>query len=122
MQAVNPAFYFMWSGVQEIHAARRSPSGGFYVTILSRGMKDDEAAMRWRGDASIDGSGTRENPIRTPAADVSPCFGVFEIWFLAHGWKRDAEKPIFIEVNDYLFAVTPEGVISEDDRFTRLLS
>lgn len=122
MRAVNRVFYSMWSGVTEIHAALRNPSNdNFSVTILS-GPKDEEAALRWGGDVSVDGSGTRENPIRTPAADVSPHFGVFELWFLTYRWKRDAEKPIFIEVNDYLFAVTPEGVISEDGCFTRLLS
>lgn len=76
---------------------------------------DDSFKLGW-----IDGSGLREAPYhyRSPA-DVSPFYAIIELWFI---FRHDAQsKLIFIEVNDWVFQVKPEGVAALDGRLTRLL-
>lgn len=100
----------------------RCCSGTLIGAELLRGERDEKTAVQWRNvNVFFFGSGTKEDPFATPAADHSPHFGVFEMWFVLRNWQSDPENPIFIQVNDWIFTVTPEGVTAEDGVFTFLL-
>ncbi len=116
---VSEGFYEIWLGAPEIHA--RDPVSGFEVITLSVGPKDKEVAKRWRGNLFMKGAGSREKPLQGPAADHSPHFRVFEMWFILRS-RTTEENPLFIEVNDMVFSVVPEGVVAEDGQPTQLLS
>ncbi len=61
------------------------------------------------------GSGTRRDPyMYLSAASVSAHYGVVDLWY----GHRD--RQCYIQINDWLFQVTPEGVIAEDGVLTRI--
>lgn len=72
----------------------------------------------------IRGIGTHEDPYAyKSAADVSPHYGVIDLWYGAVellGTNMD-QGGIFIEVNEFIFHVVPEGVISSDGVYTNFL-
>ncbi|MFA5021290.1 MAG: hypothetical protein WC517_04505 [Patescibacteria group bacterium] len=68
----------------------------------------------------ISGRGTKSSPYSGIAAeDVTPHCGIVNLWLAFR--EASYQRRVFIEVNDYVLQVTPEGVIALDGTFTRLL-
>ena len=81
-----------------------------------KGKKRDKPFSEY----SIRGDGSRENPFIHSSADVSPHYTVIDLWLKSREHAMGANhRPVFIEVNDCLLEVTPEGVIAGDGYFTR---
>ena len=121
-EPVNKAFYNAWLFVSKIPIIVQNPDFPVHSILLySGGPKDEKQALKWIGDIYLDGSGTKECPFQTPAADISPHFGIFEMWFVLRHLKKEKHTSIYIKVNDFLFTISNDGVIAENGRCTQFL-
>ena len=91
------------------------------VTVLKCRMKGANHKDTLLSKHSIIGDGTKQLPFTTRAMDVSPYNVIVDLWLQNRSYTSRDTKPIFIEVNDWVLQVEPDGVISEDDYFTKLL-
>lgn len=122
--SVHEEFYALWVRASDIHIhALEQPldsTSHLKIVSLSPRSNDHEAAKRWRGDIFMDGTGIRKDPFRMHARDLSPHFGVFEMWFVLRKLETRGIS-LCIEVNDLVFFIVPEGVVSEDGQLTKFL-
>lgn len=113
---MNAQFAKIRQAAPSIHVFR--PAGRFDeggVTVLKRQDDDAQYDSRPYSKDYVKGDGTREKPYRyLSAAPVSPHYAVVDLWY------RFCSKTVFIEVNGWLLAVSPEGVTAADGRFTKL--
>ncbi|MFA6526505.1 MAG: hypothetical protein WCT26_03805 [Candidatus Buchananbacteria bacterium] len=81
--------------------------------------QDREFMDRQYSHEFISGVGTKESPYQyiSAATAVSPHYGVVDLWFKF----RNEGDDVYIEVNDWILQVSPEGVTAEDGTFTKLL-
>ena len=105
------------SRVPNIHVFDKDQ--GIQILDPQKGKKRDKPFS----EDFIEGDGSRKNPfIHKGSADVSPHYAVIDLWLRSREHATGANhKPVFIEVNDWLLEVTPEGVIAGDEHFTKLL-
>ncbi len=99
----------------------KSSSGG--VTILAPSSIDHlYENRRYSESYSIEGDGSRDNPYTYESvAQASPHYGIIDLWFKFHELTKQANSPsVFIEINDWILQIGPEGVTSEDGHFTKL--
>ena len=105
------------SKVPNIHAFNNNG-----VTILSPKTKGAKNIDKLLEEYSISGNGTREQPF-TPRSsmDINPHNVIVALWLHSLKSAQNKSSLVFIQANDWIFQATPEGVISGDAYFTRLL-
>ncbi|TSC94978.1 MAG: hypothetical protein Athens101428_49 [Candidatus Berkelbacteria bacterium Athens1014_28] len=90
------------------------------VTIFQRQTQDEKYDAKRYSIGYTTGTGTRESPLQySSAADVSPHYGIIDLWFGLHG--NQGPTKMFIKVNDWVLEVVPFGVRAEDGVFTKLI-
>ena len=100
--------------VPKIHVFEPGDKGG--VTLLEPQESDERHEIRRYGEGYVEGDGSRKNPYRyLSAAPVSPHYIVVDLWLMF----RDAVA--YIQANDWLLEVAPEGVTALDGHFTKFV-
>ncbi len=102
----------------------RCAVSGIYVNNAENGdiilrPKDNDLLQSYRRDKiniQITGDGSESNPYRyLYPVRVSEHFAVVDLWYRFHN-----HRSMYIEVNNWLLQVIPNGVISEDGHMTRI--
>ena len=72
---------------------------------------------------SIHGDGSRKKPYYGNASPMSPHYFIVDLWFKFRplALKKAKARFVWIEINDCLLQVKPDGVMAEDGHFTKLL-
>lgn len=107
-----------------IHVFKLIGGGGaFEVSILTPQKNDAEHDDKRVSAQCTIGDGTRKNPYTYEiVADVSPHYAIIDLWYrFRELTKLEHARLIFIEVNDWVLQVGPDGVTSEDGHFTKLI-
>lgn len=89
--------------------------------ILTRQPTDAEYEAKEGGSFrfSVEGNGTRSKPYRyTGPASVSPYFGIIDLWFR---YRFTQGGVVFIQVDDWILVVMPNGVVSRDGYYTKFV-
>lgn len=85
-------------------------------STLTASKMDDMYDEKQYSEGYTEGDGSKANPYTyKSAAPVSPHYAIVDLWL------KYRSQQCYIEVNKWLLQVTPEGVIAEDGKFTRLL-
>ena len=99
---------------------------GDKVTILEPNTIDEQYSdTPFGSDAAtsyVAGDGNRKTPYTLKsAAPMSAHYGMVGLWWLFQLSLRSCKRPVYIKVNDWIFEITPEGVIALDGTLTKLI-
>ena len=95
---------------------------GGISTVLKARAKGANQITTPLSEHSIIGNGTKEEPFtHAISMDVNPHNIIVDLWLKSLSHHPSDTNPIFLQVNDWILQVRSDGVISEDDHFTRLL-
>ena len=92
------------------------------ITILKPKMPHAKYNDTPLSEHSISGDGTRQQPFtHRSSMDVNPHNVIVDLWLQNLRFISQHGNSIFIQVNDWILQVEPDGITSEDGHFTKLL-